>query len=182
MIYTTIQALRDFGSFDSSHDDFMLNALASAATRMIEQFCQRRFKSEADSDHIFRVSQHQNPFRGDMLLLDDDLAAEASSISGSPTVYYLDPYRPPFYAIISESGWSPPVTVTGPWAYSKEPPADIEFCCLRLAKWSYELRETTRGDAVVVTTQGAVLLPAKLPADVVAILAPYRRVGIGSPR
>jgi hypothetical protein len=34
----------------------------------------------------------------------------------------------------------------------------------------------------VVTTQGAVLLPAALPADVVAMLAPYRRVKMALPR
>jgi hypothetical protein len=92
-------------------------------------------------------------------------------------VTYLPANEPPYYAIINESGsWTSPITVTGYWAYSRIPPVDIELACLRLSKWMYELRETTRGDAAIVTDVGAVLLPAGLPVDVITLLAPYRKV------
>jgi hypothetical protein len=182
MDYTTLAALKIFGNFDTSHDDELLAALISAASRMIDNHTGRKFGAEAETSHTFTASRHWDPFDGDTLLLDEDLADEASFITGSPTVTYL-PSEPPYWGIVLTEGiWADPTVVTGYWAYSRQAPPDVELACLRLAKWGHELKNTTRGDAVVVTTQGAVLLPAALPADVVAMLAPYRRVKMASPR
>ncbi len=181
MDYTTLEALRKFGTFDSSQDDTLLSSLIAGASRVIDRHCGRVFGTEAESTHIFTRrlypgAGYVDPFDGPTLLLDDDLAEAASAITGSPSVTYLTPNKPPYWAIMLDSGgWTSPVSVTGWWAYSKTPPPDIETACLRLSKWLYELRNTTRGDAVVVTAEGAVLLPARLPADVLVLLAPYVR-------
>ena len=182
MDYSTVDALRKFAGVSSFKDDQLLAASLSAASRAIEKVCGRRFACNADTPtaHVFtrRLQMGIDPFDGQLLLLDDDLALAATSITDSPTVSYRG-LEPPYWAIINEDGsWSSPITVTGFWAYSVAPPPDIEFCCLRLTKWIYEMRETTRGDGVVVTDQGAVLLPAALPADVMALLGPYRRLAM----
>jgi len=177
--YTTLEGLRKYGSFDSNADDPLLSALISSASRTIDLFTGRTFAVEEATDRIFTRPARAyvgmtDPFEGPVLLLDEELADAPSAITGSPSVTYL-PQKAPFWAIVLDSGsWSPPITVTGFWGYSMVAPPDIEFVCLRLAKWLYSLRETTRGDAVVVTDQGAVLLPSSLPADVIALLAPYR--------
>ena len=182
MDYTTVAALRKFGSFQSESDDTLLAALISAASRMIDNRTGRKFGADAETSHTFDITRYTDPFDLDTLLLDEDLADVPSFITGSPTVTYL-PSSPPYWAIVLDSGsWTLPTVVTGYWAYSQNPPPDIELACLRLAKWAYELRETTRGDAVVVTTQGAVLLPSKLPADVETILAPYVKIKMALPK
>ena len=153
--------------------------MIASATRVIDLFTGRTFAVEEETARTFTRPARSyvgmaDPFEGPVLLLDEGLAEAPSAITGSPSVNYL-PQKAPFWAIVLADGaWTPPITVTGFWGYSRTTPPDIEFACLRLAKWLYSLRETTRGDAVVVTDQGAVLLPSTLPADVIAILAPYR--------
>lgn len=181
MDYTTLASLKRFGKFGSTADDTLLAAMVTAATRAIDRHCGRRFGADATSDHTFTVRyigrDVLTPFNGPILYLDDDLAEAASAITGTPTVTYLPANEAPYYAILNEdASWDYPITVTGYWAYAKEPPPDIEICCLRLAKWMYEMRETTRADAAVITDVGAVLLPSALPSDVLAMLAPYRKV------
>jgi hypothetical protein len=181
MDYTTIAALRKFGTLGSSKDDTLLVSLISSASRAIENYCGRRFAASAEVIHVFKVrytsSDVITPFDGSILYLDDDLALAASAITGSPTVSYLPANTPPYYAILNEDGaWVSPISVTGYWAYSVNPPPDVEMACLRIARWMYDMRETTRGDGVVVTDQGAVLMPAGLPADVMTLLTPYRRM------
>ena len=184
MNYTTLEALRRWGTFQSPKDDGMLEATIASASRIIDRHCGRVFASSAETIHTFTRPlagmRRHDPFDHQTLFLDDDLAAAASAISGSPTVSYITANHPPYWAIINEDGyWSSPISVTGHWAYSEQAPPDIEIACLRLSKWLYELRDTARGDAVVVTDQGAVLMPAALPADVLAILAPYVKTRIG---
>ena len=181
MDYTSVQALRRFGNFTATKDDVTLVAVIAAASRAIERYCGRKFGADTPASHIFTArwlgTTWVTPFDGQILYLDDDLAEAPSSITGSPTVTYLPPNEPPYYAIILDTGaWDYPITVTGYWAYSKVPPPDIELACLRLSKWMYELRETTRGDAAIVTDVGAVLIPAGLPVDVITLIAPYRKV------
>lgn len=181
MDYTTINALRKWAKIGSTVDDTVLVPLIAAATRSIDRYCGRRFSVDAATAHVFTSRwigfNYVSPFEGSLLYLDDDLAEAASSITGSPTVTYVPAYDPPYYAILLDDGsWSSPITVTGFWGFSKTPPADIELACLRLAKWAYEMRETTRSDAAVVTDVGAVLLPVGLPADVITLIAPYRKI------
>lgn len=192
MNLTTVEALRKFGEWLSESDDVLLNALIAASSEAIEKYCDRIFAVTNETEHTFtrrtaylRRVGLTSPFDGPVLLLDADLAEPSSSIIANGTavtaVTYLTPHKPPYWGIIlDEGGWESPVEVTGYWAYSRTPPPNVEFACLRLAKWLYELRETTRGDAVVVTEQGAVLLPSAIPGDIQAILNPYKRVRLAA--
>ena len=184
MDLTTIRALKKFGSFQAESDEGLLAALISASSRAIETHTGRTFAVAEETTHVFtrrllRGVGYTDPFDGPVLLLDEDLADVPSLITGTstinPAVAYLPAYEKPYWGILIDEGtWQSPVSVTGYWAYSVQPPPEIELATLRLAKWMYELRETTRGDSVVVTDQGAVLLPSALPADVLAIINPFR--------
>jgi hypothetical protein len=179
MDLTTVEAARKFGFFKSSEDNVLLAALIAAASEAIEVKCHRRFRSDTESNRTFTartiLGEYRTPFSGPVLMLDSELAEAASAITGSPTVSYLpENGGPPYYAIINEDGyWTSPITVTGHWAYSRMPPPNIELACLRLTKDLYESRSATRSSGVVVTDQGAVLMPAQFPADVMALISPY---------
>jgi hypothetical protein len=178
MGYTSLEAAKKFGGFTGSQDDELLAAMIEAATNAIINYTGRHFTCTEETAKVFKRRSGNyagltDPFDGPVLLFDEDLAEPASAITDSPTVTYLG--DGPYYGAINEdSVWYSPVTVTGFWAYSKTPPPDIEIACLRLVKWLYGLRQTTPADSVVVTEHGAVLLPSRLPADVMVLLAPYR--------
>ena len=181
--YTTLAALKSFGSFESSDDDVLLDALIAAASEKIDNHCHRVFSASEETDHTFsriNIRGLPDPFDGNILLLDDDLAAAPSAITDNPTVVCLPENNFPIHALVLTDGaWnSTAVVVTGYWAYSISPPPDIESACLRLAKWMFDMRDTAQGSAVVVTPEGRVLLPQGLPSDIVDFLAPYRRVRV----
>ena len=183
MNYTTVEALRRFGGSVSEEEDPDLDALIESASRAIDAHCKRIFGTSEETKRTFTRSRHyEDAFDGQILYFDQDLAEEASVITDSPTVIYIPENMPPYFAMdLVEGSWnSDAVEITGYWAYSKEPPADIEFACLRLAKWLYELRDTSRADVVLVTPEGRLLVPQGLPVDVQLLIDPYVRTGIGT--
>ena len=180
MGYTTLASLKSWAGFDDDSEDVVLEALIGSATSIIENYTQRKFEIDSETDQAFsRLRLHQESrFNGAMLYFYDELADEASAITDSPTVTYVPEDGPPYYGMYKSDGsWAyPTVTVTGYWGYSKEPPPDIEIACLRLVKWLYDMKDTTQGSAAIITPEGKVLLPQGLPADIMKILAPYRRI------
>lgn len=187
MEYTTVAAAMAFGQFESSDAEDMINALILSASRIINQHCRRVFAVDDETIRTFRRSRrYDDSFNGPQLLLDEDLAEDASLIQDpddltwAPTVFYREENRPPFWAIeLEQDAWPQVVKITGYWGYSRTPPPDIEFACLRLVKWLYDLRDTTEGQVAVVTPEGRVLLPRGIPSDISTILDPYRRAQVG---
>jgi len=180
MQYTSVSAAMEFGQFIGDDVGVLLNALIESATKVIDNHCHRIFRIEDETTRVFtKRTRREDAFDGVMLYLDEDLAEEASAITGTPTVLYVPENIPPYFAIeIVEGSWEAEVSVTGYWGYSRTPPPDIEFACLRLVKWMYDLRDTTQGSAVIVTPEGRVLLPQGLPSDIVKLLEPYVKVSI----
>jgi len=180
MGYTTLEALKSWGGWEGDSEDDLLNALILSATQIIENYTQRVFEIDSETDQTF--TRYNTPgdsrFHSATLYFYGELADEASAITDSPTVLYLPEDGPPYYGMYKTDGsWAyPTVTVTGYWGYSKEPPPDIEMACLRLAKWLYDQKDTTQGSAAVITPEGKVLLPQGLPNDVLTLLKPYKRV------
>ncbi len=189
--YTTATAFAtwaDFDSdFDSDHQDHeLIGTLISAASIAIDDYCDRQFIEDSDNavSRVFTASNWQSPFDGNLLLLDKDLC-NVISIDGDSDLAtadwgYLPSNESPYWGIIRKTGsWSSitvGVSVVGTWAYSVAPPEPIIYATKRLAKWLYDQRSMTPGDAIVVTPEGHALVPARLPPDVIALLQPYKRL------
>lgn len=181
MGYTSLSALKSYAGFEADDEDVLLNALILSATEIIENYTQRVFQIDSESEQDFskvRSLPGESRFSGQTLYFYSELAASGAAITDNPTVTYIPEDGPPYYGVhITDGAWAyPTVTVYGWWGYSKTPPADIEIACLRLCKWLYDLKDTSSGSAVVVTPEGQVLLPQGLPSDVVQLLKPYKKV------
>jgi hypothetical protein len=185
MGYTTLAALKSFGGFEGDDENVILSALIGSATSAIENYTQRVFQIDSESEQDFNYTYAsslpgESRFSGSTLYFYEELAASGASITDNPTVIYLPEDGPPYYGIyMTDGSWaSPTVTIFGWWGYSKTPPPDIEMACLRLSKWLYDMRDTSSGSSAVITPEGRVLLPQGLPSDVKQLLAPYRKVTV----
>ena len=180
MGYTTLDAFKSFAGFDEDDEDELLAALIDSATYVIENFTQRKFDADEATDQTFsRLNlPNESRFSGDSLYFYEEMADEAVTISDTPTVTYMPEDGPPYWGMYKTDGsWSyPTVTINAYWGYSKTVPPDVEMACLRLAKWLYDLKDTSQGSAAVITPEGSVLLPSGLPNDVVQLLKPYKKV------
>ena len=183
MDYTTLSGFRVFGDFDSVKDDSLLSRIITQASRMMDKYCDQTLVTNTETDRSFRALRlptvAMDSFEGRILYFDADLATTAAGITGSPTVTYLPENNPPYYAaVLEEGGWENPTVVSGYWAkYHTDIPADLVYACNSLSKWLYQMREVTRGDMVVVSPEGQVLVPRGFPQDVAMLLQPYKRIG-----
>ena len=184
MEYTTVAAAKAYGEFVGDESDDLLSALIGSASMMINRYCRRSFTAQDETVRVFRKSRvYDDSFNGQVLIFDEDLAEDASLIQDpddltwDPDVFYLQENKPPFWAVeLEEGSWPDVVEVTGYWCYSRTPPTDVEYACLRLVKWLYDLRDTTKGQIPIITPEGEVLMPEGLPSDIRAILSPYIRM------
>ena len=181
MTYITLSGFKTYKDFDTDSEDGLLQDLIDSAYTIVNDYTGRVFDVSTVTGRTFsRYTNYPSRFANQTLYLDEDLVGEATYITDSPTVLYLPENDDPNYAIfLTEGAWnSTAVTVSGYWGYSKTAPTAIQQASLRLTQWLYDMRSTNRGDAVIITPEGQVLLPQGLPQDVVTILAPYRKVRV----
>ena len=134
-----------------------------------------------------------------MLFLDQDLATVTSVTNGDGIAVVASDYvllpasssDGPFYGIrlktnsnlvwTYDSDHEQSIVISGAWTYGLTTPDAIVHACLRIAQWIYKQRSSDSvSDQPIVMTSGLTIMPAKLPADVVMMLDPYRRVRIGA--
>lgn len=194
MAYASVTQLKTLIDIDASEtsDDALLGDLIDRAQAMIEAYTSRIFEATEDTTLTFdaRLDVEEDGAGRTLYLGYSDLC-QITSIEngdGSAVVDYVAlPNRAtPYYAIkLKESAdsWtyvSDPedaISITGRWAYSVSPPADIVQACLRLAAWMYRQRDTgADADATSITAQGVVVQPSAMPRDVMQMLRPYRKV------
>lgn len=187
MAYTTAALLKTYLGATTATDDTLLTALIVRAQAIIDAYCQRTFEAASNTSKTFDA---ERDVEGQMLYLDEDLAAINSVTNGDGTVvttYTTEPRnRTPYYAIkMLDSAtvfWTysttpeNAITISGKWAYSVAAPEDIVHCCLRLAAYLYRQRDNAADLDRAVIAGNATILPAQLPADIKTILAPYRRL------
>jgi hypothetical protein len=187
MEYTTREHVKAVLRTSATSDDLLIDLYIERASRLIDQYCRRRFYGENDTRTYDAVGHH---ISGALLLLDGDLLALTAVINGDGTIILpeqvlLRPLNmPPYFGIAlkHESGlaWAysgdpaGALRVTGMWGYSLSPPEVITQAAARLTIWLYQQRGA---GAEVIGGEPNDLTPADhMPHDVRAMLRPYRRI------
>ena len=188
-MYTTLDSLKAYLGVEASADDALLGDLIGRASAAENALCNRTFSAGVDSTRSFDARLDVD---GRTLWLDADLCALTGVVNGDDTAIasgdlLLWPRSGPPWSEIrllrgSAAAWtydeSPEnaIRVTGRWAYSAEPPADIVQATTRLAAWFYRQKDV--GYEPARPTFAGVAYTADLPADVLSLLAPYRRLAL----
>lgn len=185
----------------SSDDEARWTNQIARASALVDKFCGRSFEANTitgTSDApITRYFDAIHDVDGVTLLFDKDLCVISSIKNGDSdaTTITTDKYvteprnETPYYGIrlltSSNTYWTydddneNAIAVAGTWAYSTTAPADIQHAVLRTVDWMEKVRTSTPDlDRPVLAGEGNILLPTRLPADVQAILAPYRKVRV----
>lgn len=165
--------------------DAVLDRTLLAAESAIDRATGRCFAVAADTTRSFGPCA----VGGQLLMLDAELASLTSITNGDGEAVDINVVRTmprnagPYFAL--SLPWSlswvfddidAEITVTGRWGYSVEPPADITQAAIRLAGYWYRLKEAQVFDVTASPETGQLVIPKGMPADVMPLLARYRRV------
>lgn len=173
--------------------------LIGRSTAIIEAVTGRSFEATATTGTtdvpVSRYYDAVEDVDGYILYFDRDICnigtiTNGNAVTISDTEYVTLPRNnAPYYAVkilnSANKDWTytndpeGAITVAGVWAYSIVPPNDIKHACLRLTKWLEDQRKSNADlDRPLLTGDGAVVMPNKIPADVTSILAKYKRIEI----
>lgn len=179
MSYIELAKAKQYLNVTVNDDDVLLTECIARAQSAVDAFCNRTFEAAADSARLFEADQSSN---GPLLYLDADLCAltgiaidgEAADISDLRTVPLNGR---PWWALRRPGGWRGDIEVTGRWAYSVTAPEAVQQACLRLAVWLYRQKDSNADPgAPQLTAEGTWLMPSQMPKDIMALLAPFRRI------
>lgn len=189
MAYITVADLRLYLRANAqtplpSGDDDLLAVAITDAMAFIADHTGRVFEATADTTRLFTLDD----VLGAKLTFDTDLATTPTEVlngdGGSipANAYRLEPlnHRPAYALLLKAShgyAWAgEEIQVTGRWAYSVEAPAGIQRICKRLAVYFYRQRGTnTDLDRPIMTADGTILTPARIPMDAADELRIFRR-------
>jgi len=190
--YCTSTDVKTYLGIAGTTDDTLITALITRAQGLIDAYCHRKFEATADTTHYFEVGVDTH---GQTLYLDDDLCSITSisnNADGTPeaiasTEYTTIPRNSAPYSAIklltsSSKYWrfttnpEAGVTVTGKWAFSATPPADIVQACARWTAYLYRQKDAQVFDVTAQPDMGVITIPQGMPADVKKALEPYARL------
>lgn len=183
-MYATLADLTAYLGIDTSTaDDGLLSQFLTRAQAAVDGICHRTFEASADSTRHYDYRSVDDY----TLYLDADLCAITSVVNGDGITigaasYTTEPRNmTPFYALrlrevvgLAWDGWNSDIAVTGRFGYSTQAPADVAHATVRLAAWMYRQKDNTGSDAPMIAGD-VTILPARIPSDVEALLAPYMR-------
>ena len=195
--YANITSSDHYGA----NDEARWTSLIARSTAIIERTTGLVFEATSDTGTsdapLTRKFDAVADVDGAALYFDKEICAITTVTNGNAvevtaTEYVTEPRNEtPYYAIkilnSSNKDWTytndpeNAISVAGAWAYSTTPPNDIKHACLRLMKWLEDQRKTDIDlDRPVLAGEGSVILPMRLPNDVMDILKSYKRPkGIG---
>ncbi len=167
-------------------DDELLLQLILASQGMIERRTGRVFEAESNTSRTFDAIDDVD---GDTLWFDEDLYSVNSVTNGDGTTvtsaqYVTEPRnRTPYYAIKIRSdasiAWTysdypeNAITISGKWAYSARPPAEIRQACIRLSSYLFHQKDNALDLDRTFVAGGVTVLPAAIPRDIDIMLHPY---------
>lgn len=187
MAYTTAAECKAYMGISVSTDDTLITALIARATAIINEYTGRVFEAETSTKY-FTIDdvegQHLWLFGYDLLTVTTLKNGDASTTAITSGQYVLEPRnQTPKYAIRLKEDYDwefddgdSEIEVAGTWGFSATVPADIAHATIRLVSFLYRQKDTSADiDRPLVTGDGITIMPSTVPADVKAILEPYRR-------
>ena len=173
-------------------DDTLLATLIGAAQAFVEQYTRRVFEHSGTAAIRYHDAVGDVDAAQGLLFLRGDLCAITSVTNGDGVVvtaaqYVTEPRATtPYWALrlLASSGvvWTyttdeiGAIAINGKWAYSATAPGDIVQAATRLAAYLYRQKDTSLDMDRAVSLGGGMLLPTTLPADIKALLDPYRKL------
>jgi hypothetical protein len=189
MSYVTLSDLKAYAGISTSGDDALLTTMLAAAQAAVDAYCHQPFEATVDDTRYYDPTQD---VRYRTLYLDGPLCAITSITNGDgyqlvAADYVTEPNNmTPFYGITLKVNrpvlwtWTTSVEdairVTGKWAYSLTADANIQQATKRLATWYYRGRDNALDLDRAVIVGNATIAPTRIPADVMTLLEPYKRL------
>jgi len=198
MTYTTRVAVKSELKITATTDDTLIDGYVTLVQRIIEAYpplgTGRVFEVSTDTTRYLDAPPDSLDNRLDgpnyVLLLPDDLCSITTVVNGDGTTLTTSDYlteprsHTPYHALRLKSGtgtiWtftdSPEgaIAITGKWGFSTSAPADIQRAATRLCVWMYRSRDNAGFDQDIQTEDG-MILGARMPRDIRAILDTYVR-------
>jgi len=175
----------------NSKDDALVDYLIDRATAQIDTYTDRTFAATSTACRYYDAIRDTSDDHM-TLYLDEDLAEVTLVVNGDAKTITSTGYTPvprndtPYrqirlnYDCYGTWTWTTrpesAIKVTGYWAYSKSPPADIQHATIRLTGYLYAQKDSTVFDVTMMPQQGVMTVPQGFPRDVREILEPYRRL------
>lgn len=179
-------------------DDAILEAVITAVSRMIDNYCDRRFySSDADEVRYFTATDTDELWCGDLLsvtsLVTDDDGDRVYETTWAATDYELEPYNAaadgePYYLIrvapngnyAFPVGVAKGVQITGKFGYCAlaNVPAPVAEACIIQTQRLFRRKDAPFG-ITGAAEFGTVTMIARLDPDVRMLLEPYRRIVVG---
>lgn len=173
MAYTDAATLKQYLGITTSDDDALLTSLIARAQSAIDSYTQRTFEATSDTTKRFdALPPYVNGYVLDWSPLGLDLCQITSVTNGNGVTVTASQYTTlptnttPYHALRLKqySGvtwdytddWEAAITITGRWAYSITPPADVVQACIELASIMYNGRESVGYKRVSVDGVGSV--------------------------
>lgn len=201
--YVTVSELKARLDIPDTGDDTELAAAIEAASRMVDEFCGRRFWADDDAAQI----RYYTPWDPYEVRIDDAVTITSVETSADPTVavwatawatpgdYLLWPHNAtqdssdvrPFTRIEATSGGryvfathQRAVRVTGKFGWPAVPKTVSTATALQAARL-FKRQDAPFGVAAVPSFEGVGMrLLARLDADVELLLRPYQKVTVGA--
>jgi hypothetical protein len=196
MAYTTTALVKTYLGISTSTDDTLIGTLIVRAQAMVDSYTGRTFEASANSTNYFNA---KSDVYGRTLYFSEGLEAatistvtngDSTTLTANTDYVTVPANKTPYYGLtVLESSsklWTSTsagdneraISISAKWAYSTSAPDDIAAATIRLTAFLYRQRESNADlDRAVSVGDGMVLLPGRLPADIAAILEPYRRYG-----
>jgi len=191
MAYTTAAAVKTYLGISSATDDTLIGTLVAAAQSAIDVYTRRTFECTTATARLLDAVSDTDPTR-QILYLRDDLCTITAVVNGDGVTvtaaqYVTEPRdTTPYHALrlktSTQTAWTfttdqeGAISVTGKWAYSATAPADVVQAATRLAAWMYRAKDAQVFESTAFSEGGTIRVRMDIPADIKALLDPYRRL------
>lgn len=182
-----VAELRTYLGTDNSAEDPVLQDMLSRALNALESMTDRNLYARQE----VREFHPEDDVQGPWLLLGDDLAEVVSVTNGDGTAwtqgvqYVTWPSRPPFWKLKAVGGYSwgwstdpdlDRIQVDGYWGRTRNLEGESREAVIKLAAFLYRQRDNVSdADRPIVTPEGIVLMPARLPPEIQSFVKRRRK-------